>query len=165
MSSTAHAQRRALRFDTLEAIEAELDLLAAAHHAGTLRHLGNNTPGQVLHHLARWADRYLRRDLPGPLPLHVRLVGRVMKHRFLTRGFPAGLPGPDGQRQTEPEVSFEQGLDYLRRMHDQMRSADLTQMTPFLGRLTHDQIMTIHRRHCELHLAFLVVEQPSTPEP
>ena len=153
--NTKHAERRTLHFDSLEDIEADLDALRAASDAGTLRNTGNYTPGQVLHHLARWMTRYAERDLPKNMPLHMKLIGRVMKGRVLKKGFPAGLPGPEGKAQPEPDVSFAEGEAYLRRMHDVMRTSDFGHQNPFLGTLTHADCVQIHLRHCELHLGFL----------
>ena len=152
---TRKAERRSLRFGSLEDLDAELDRLERAHAAGTLTHTGNYAPGQALHHLARWMERYRTRDLPKGLPLHMRIVGRLMRGRVFEKGFPAGLPGPEGKTQPEPDVPFQEGLAYLRRMHEALRQDDFAQPNEFLGPVSHADVITLHLRHAELHLGFL----------
>lgn len=156
--NTRKVDRRDLRFGSLDDLERELERLAAAQRDGRLTHSGNYTPGQVLFHLARWMERYHKRDLPRGLPLHLRLLGRLMRRRVLRKGFPAGLSGPEGSKQPEPETAFEDGLAYLLRMHEVLRTSDLGQPNEVLGSLTHAQVTQLHLRHAELHLGFLRVE-------
>jgi len=151
---TRKITRRKLRFDTLDALSRELDNLEQARQAGTLRHDGNWTPGQVFNHLATWIERYETRDLP-KVPWYMRLVGPFMRGRLIRNGFPAGLPGPTGKVQTEPACSFEEGLARLRTKMDVLRTQPLGQHNAFLGRLSDEDVVQLHLRHAELHLGFL----------
>ena len=158
--NTKQVERRTLRFDSLEDIEAELSVLEKAHAAGTLTHAGNYTPGQVMHHLARWVEIYEKQDFP-KIPLPLKLVGRLMKGRVLKQGFPAGLPGPGGKAQPEPDMAFDEGVALLRTKLGVIRDGDFSHNNPFMGRLSHQDALKIHLRHCELHLGFLF---PGTPD-
>lgn len=151
------AKRRQLRFASLDEVDAELARLEALHAQGQLRALRTYSPAQNLYHLARWMKLYQDRDLPTGLPIHLKIVGRLMRRRLLRKGFPAGLPGPEGKVQPEPEVPFEEAIDFLRRIHDAMRTEDFGQHEEFLGGLTHEQVVMLHLRHCELHLGFIGV--------
>ncbi|MEZ6244006.1 MAG: DUF1569 domain-containing protein [Phycisphaerales bacterium] len=152
---TRKAERRPLRFDTLDDLDRELDRIEASHNAGTLTHTGNYTPSQAMHHLARWIVRYETGDLPKRVPLPVKAFGRVFKGRFLNKGFPAGLPGPEGKTQSEPDNPFEESIAFLREKNQVLRTKDLGHRNPMFGRLGHEQAVKIHLRHCELHLSFL----------
>src|SRR5437763_1926645 len=81
------AQRRRLRFDTLDAALAEAERLAAAERDGRLGRAGNWTLGQTLGHLAMWAafalDGYPPEVHP---PLPVRLIARMMRNRVINKG-------------------------------------------------------------------------------
>jgi len=152
--NTKTVPHRQLRFESVEQVEAELDSLESAHRAGTLAASGNYSAGQNFHHLARWSEKYQKRDVP-VVPLPLKIVGRLMRGRIMSKGFPRGLKGPDGKAQPEPEVSFEDGVSYLRRMLVAMRTEDWSHHNPFLGRLNHDDCKQIQFRHCEHHLGFL----------
>jgi hypothetical protein len=49
------ANRRSLRFESIDHVLAEVDRLAESRRAGRLKRLGNWTLGQALGHLATWA--------------------------------------------------------------------------------------------------------------
>lgn len=152
---TKKAERRDLSLRTLDDLDAELDRLERAHGAGALTHTGNYSPAQALHHLARWVERYETGDLPKKVPLPVAAFGRILKGRILRRGYPAGLPGPEGKTQPEPEMPFDQALAELRSKARVLRETDLAHKNPMFGSLTHAQVVEIHLRHSELHLSFL----------
>ena len=153
----AKAKRRQLRFASLDEVDAELDRLERAHAEGLLRPLRTYSPAQNLYHLARWMKRYQERDLPEGLPIHLKIVGRLMRRRLLRKGFPAGLPGPEGKTQAEPDVPFDEALAFLRDIHTTLRQEDFGQHEEFMGGLTHDEVVVLHLRHCELHLGFIGV--------
>ncbi len=152
MPKPAH---RTLRFHSLDDLTAELDRLEAAHHATGVTASGNYSPGQNFHHLARWIRIYETPEkLPTP-PIHFRIVGRFMKGRILTKGFPKGLQGPDGKPQPEPETSFDAGLAELRDAVALLRDRDLSHKNPFFGRMSREDCVQLHLRHAEHHLGFL----------
>lgn len=152
---TKKAERRPLRFESLDDVDAELDRLEIAHERGALRHTGNYTPAQTLHHLARWVERYETGDLPEKVPLPVRALGRLMRGRILSKGFPPGLPGPEGKTQAEPDTPFGDALAFLREKMDVTRAGDFSHANPMFGRVSHGDVVKIHLRHAELHLSFL----------
>src|SRR5215468_5699248 len=48
--------RRSLRFSTIDDVLADADRIAAADRAGTLKRLGNWTPGTIFTHVANWSS-------------------------------------------------------------------------------------------------------------
>lgn len=153
--NTKKAERRTLRFDSIDALESDLALIERAHERGDLRHSGNYAPGQCLHHLARWIEKYETGDLPTDLPAHVRLFGRLMRGRILTKGFPAGLPGPSGKQQPETDTPVPEAIATLRDKTNALRSQDLAHKNPMFGAMSHEDVVSLHLRHAELHLSFL----------
>lgn len=150
------AQKRPLHFNSFTDLRTELNRLEAAHHAGTLTTTGNWTPGQNLHHVATWIAGYLD-GVTIKIALPLRLVGPFLKKRFMTKGYPPGLPVPGGMRPDE--CSFEEGAAHLRAQLDRLDAgASLEGPNPFFGHLTHDEATRIHLRHAEHHLGYLHVE-------
>ncbi len=150
-----NTDHRALRFHSLDDLDAELNRLERAHHATGVTASGNYSPGQNFHHLARWIRLDKTPEALPPAAWHMRVVGRFFKRRLLTKGFPKGLQGPDGKPQPEPDMTFDEGLADLRDALRLLREDDLTHRNPFLGPMTHEECVELHLRHAEHHLGFL----------
>ena len=72
------SQRRALRFESIDQMFAEVELLKAAESNGTLRSGGHWTLGQSLNHLAAWVD-YGFEGAPIKIPFLIRKLAPLMK--------------------------------------------------------------------------------------
>ena len=103
--------RRVLRFETLDAVLADAEALAAAQRAGRMRSAGNWALGQVFGHLAAWVG-YAYDGLPVEPPRIVRWLMRPMKKRFLYRAMPAGvkIPSAAGGTFGTDVLSTDEGL-------------------------------------------------------
>lgn len=147
--------RRTLRFSTLQEIRVEAQRLAAAERAGTLKVLGNWTLGQNLGHLALWMT--LPMDKIPPSPWFIRLLGPLIKGRFLKGPIPTGfrMSGVEGGTLGIEPISTEEGLRRLVAAIDEARG--FTEIKhPVFGHMTVAQRIALHCRHAELHLSFLV---------
>ncbi|MEQ8770135.1 MAG: DUF1569 domain-containing protein [Phycisphaerales bacterium] len=153
--NTKQADRRPLRFESLDDVRAELDRLETAHNGPGLRVTGNYSPGQNFNHLAKWVEVYETREFGPRPPWFVRLYGRLVKKKFIREGFPPGLPGPGNKPQPEPEASFEQGVARYRAKLDALESLDLAHHNPMFGPCTHEESMQVQLRHAEHHLGFI----------
>lgn len=151
--NTKRVPRRALRFESVAEVRAEVDRLERAHEAGTLRTTGNWSAGQNLLHLAEWVQMYQRLDFP-EVPWFVRIAGRLMRGRMVNKGFPAGMPGPGNKPYDLPACTFEAGAAKYREALDVLESADLSHDNPLFGRMSRDDAVRIQLRHAELHLGF-----------
>ena len=159
--NTKKVARRPLRFDSLEEIARELDRIEAAHRAGTLRTLGNWTPGMICDHLAST----MRMSLDGfppeakpPVVLKWAVQAFFKRKAVAGQPPPAGIPFPKGVPAFVPrEVSFEDGLADLRRQIARATTGGerMVRPSPIFGTLTHENWTGIHRGHCALHLGFL----------
>lgn len=164
-TNTRKAFRRDLAFESLEQLEAELDRLRRAHHAGTLRTSGNWSPGQILGHLAKWIAWDLDDDFPFTVPWLVRVIAGRFKNRLAERPFKPGwnFKPKTGDLGGDPDYSFEEGWDRLQNQLDRLRAGEtLACDNPVLGPITHEQGLRMQLNHCALHLGFL---HPDGPPP
>ena len=148
--------RRVLHFNSIDNALAEIDRLAAAERAGTLKCVGNWSCGQVFNHLGTWAEFAFK---PNPLkpPLPIRLILRMMKKRFITGPMKVGarIPGvKDGTLGAET-CSFEDGYSRVHSAFTRLKSEAPTQPNVIFGKLSHEEWIQMHLRHAELHLSFL----------
>ena len=134
---------------------ADVEALAAAERAGTLRRLGNWTLGQALGHLATWVT-FAYDGTPLKPPWFVRLPSRLFRDRFLSKGLSPGVRIPrveGGTLGTEP-LSLDEGLSRYRAILERLRREAPTKPNTTFGPLTHEQWVALQLRHAELHLSF-----------
>ena len=155
--NTKNADRRRLRFSTVEELLAEVDRIIAADKAGTLRRTGNWTAGQVFGHVATWAN-FAYEGYPFRPPWFIRWILRKKKAAYLRDGMPAGVripKVPNGTFGTEL-MSTETGAKRLRGALLRLKSGELPKFdSPAWGKMTHEERMAMNLRHAELHLSFL----------
>lgn len=153
-------ERRTVSYRCIGCLKKDLDAIEAAHRAGTLRAVGNWTPGQILQHCSKLM-RFALDGFPFRLPWFLRTVGRIIRTKALapdTRlpGPGLKLGGPAAAQLPDPDVSFEDGMRALREQIARIdRGEQMTHPSPLFGPLTHEQWMHLHLRHCMLHLSFL----------
>jgi len=158
----AAAERRRLRFETIDDAVAEAERLVTAEREGRLGRVGNWTLGQALGHLAVWANFALDGYPPEVrAPLPVRLVLRLMRGRILDKGMMAGVKigkTPGGTLGLDVLPPGE-GLARFRAAMDRLRRSAPAGPNPVFGRLTHEQWIQLNLRHAELHLSFQAPRQ------
>jgi len=88
------AERRILRFESIDEVLAEVNRLGEAERAGRLKHVGNWTLGQTLGHLAAWVE-YAYTGAPLKVPILIRWILRRQDSRRRGRhiGDRAGASG------------------------------------------------------------------------
>jgi hypothetical protein len=149
------ADRRILRFESLDEVLAEVDRLVNAERAGRLQQLGNWTLGQTLNHLAAWAEFAYT---PAPLkpPFFIRWILRLQKHSFLYKPMRPGvkIPGVKGGTLATDPTPLEAGLQRLQAVLQRLKTDPPTAPSQALGPLTHGETIALNLRHAELHLGF-----------
>lgn len=150
--------RRALRFSTIDDVLKDIDGIVAADQAGTLRQLGNWTPGQVFGHVAAWLN-YSYDGYPiKPPPWFIRIILRMKIKKYMRDGMPAGvrIPGvANGTFATEP-LSTGEGAERLRRALQRLQSDEPAKYdSPAFGEMSHADRIQLNLRHAELHFSFL----------
>lgn len=153
---TDDSNRRVLHFRDMDELLADIDALDEAG-ASRIRAAGNWTPGQIVHHVACFITPSIDGfGFKGPLGL--RLIGRVMRKRMLTKTFPAGLTLPKSMSRFAPpdDATWDDAVALLRREVGRIRDgARMTHASPMLGALSHEEWVNLHCRHAELHFSFL----------
>ena len=153
------SESRKLRFESIDEVLAEVDRLAEAERAGRLRRLGNWTLGQVLGHLAAWAE-YSYTGTPLKVPFFIKWILRLRKRKFLYGTMRAGvkIPGVNGGTLATQPMSLDEALGRMRRVMERLKSEAPTAPNSIFGPLTHEEWIAINLRHAELHLGFLIPE-------
>ncbi len=143
--------RRQLHFDTVEEILTDAEQMAAANPTT----LGNWSQGQIYRHQGETMNQSID-GLDISPPWYIKIVGRLIKRRFLTKPMPAGFKLPKSTKLLPPEIGLEDGLQYLRdavaRLQNETKRAD----SPLLGKMTNDDWIQLHCRHAEHHSSYIV---------
>lgn len=151
--------RRKLHFNSPADLRADVERIVAAERAGKLRRTGNWTTGQIFGHVAAFID-YAYDGYPPKLanaPWFIRFILYFFKSKFLRGPLPAGrrIPGiPSGTTGNEP-LTLEDGYARLIRAWDRLEKTAPQTPNVIFGRMTHNEWITLHLRHAELHLSFL----------
>ncbi len=145
------AGRRPLHFSNYD----ELLDCARKLSQGPTRQLGNWSLGQICKHLAVTIDS----SMDGPAfkpPFLLRLVGPLLKKRFLSRPMQSGfkLPKTAG-KLLPPETTTADGLEHLERSVARLDQVPARAPHPVFGKLSRDQWDQLQFRHGELHLSFI----------
>jgi hypothetical protein len=147
----------------VDELEAEVDRVAAAAAAGEVRPLGNWSPAQVFQHLGKLMEL----SFDG-FPFHYRRGGRwitLFLRRFAFRwlialAFRPGFQNPPEAAVLEPDpsVPLDVAVAYLRRQIGRIRGGErMAQACSVEGPYAHEEWVSIHLRHAELHLSFLTL--------
>ena len=148
------AGRRVLKFDSIDAIAADVELLAKAR---AIRSLGNWSAGQNLAHVALTITRSID-GFPAAMPWFVRVLMRLLKGHLLSRPMSPGLKAPKRAALSVDPVPLEEGLRQIRAALARLKSETKRSPSPLLGKLSAEEWNQLHCRHAELHLSFLVPE-------
>ncbi len=148
------AGRRQIEFTCYQDILDDVHALAAS----PTRALGNWSLGKICRHLAIAVDMAIDGTDFKP-NLLVRMGGRLLKRRFLTRpltpGFrlsrKAAFLIPSEGDAAEGVAELERAVERLNRVADRKPH-------PFFGPLTRDEWDQITFRHAAMHLSFIVPE-------
>src|SRR3989440_12919379 len=149
------ADRRPLRFESIDEMMAEVDRLVEAERAGRLKRLGNWTLGQALRHLATWAE-YGYMGSPLKVPFFIKWVLRMRKRKFLYEPMRAGvkIPGVAGGTLATEAMPLDEALPRWRRVFERLKAEAPPAPNNIFGMLTHDEWVALNLRHAELHLGF-----------
>jgi hypothetical protein len=150
--------RRVLHFASIDDALRDAQLIADAEKSGTLKRMGNWTPGQCFGHVSGWIV-YALDGYPPDLrpPWFVKAVLRFMKSKYL-KGMPAGvrIPKVEGGTKNLEMISTDEGLSRLKTAWDRLGKTCPPRANPIMGVLTHEEWIAMNLRHAELHQSFFV---------
>ena len=151
-------QRRTLRLNSIDDALAEVEKIAAADDAGTLRAYGNWTAGQAMAHIAAWIEYGYVGYPTGPPPWFVRWFLRLQLKKFLRDGMTAGIriPGsPEGTYGVD-KMETQAAADRLKNALLKLKRGEPIQFhSPAFGQMSDKDRVRLNLRHAELHLSFL----------
>jgi hypothetical protein len=145
--------RRQLSFNSLDEILADVERL----NQGPVKNLGNWSSGQVLKHVTI----VMTASLDGfhhTAPWFVRLIGKLVKKKMLTKPMSAGftLPSNAAAEMVPGPIEWADAVRQFRDVVRRLQSEEKRMPSSFLGKLTREEWDRLHCRHSELHLSFLV---------
>ena len=146
--------RRKLRFNSIAEAIADAESVTLKPY----RTVGNWTAGQILDHLARTV-RIMFDGPHGQAPWFLRtFVAPFMRKKFVTTSMPSGFQFRPQMEPFRPEENADAktALCELRKHLTRLEKEAPTAPHPFFGRMTHEEWIGLHLRHCELHLSFIV---------
>jgi len=153
-------------YNTLKELHAELDRIEQSHNAGTLKTTGNWSAGQIFDHCSKpmqlaFDGFFDDESKPIRFPFLIRMMGTLILKPMLGRSHMKPgikLPAEASSMMPQDDCTFEQGIGNLR---DQLARIDngetMTQTSPLLGKMRHDQWVKMHLDHCRMHFGFIQV--------
>lgn len=159
------APRRELALRSVEDIASELERIADAHEAGELGTTGNWTPGENLDHVVKFMEMSMD-GFPERAPFVLRAIAWACKPLLLMMMKDAKPPKPgtfDNRGKADfieptPGADAGEAIARGRRMIERLRAGErFAQLSPLFGRFSHEQWVTVHASHCNLHWSFLTL--------
>ena len=156
-AATVRVSRRAIGLETIDQAIAEAERLAGLERSGRAQYAGNWTVGQILNHLAVWAE-YQYTPCPITAPWYIRLGGRMVKGRILKKGIPAGanIPKVKGGTLAIELVPADVALARFKPAFERLKRDTPTCPSPMFGLLTREEAVMLNLRHSELHFSFVI---------
>ena len=156
MKKADKSQWKPKSFHSVEELRVELNTIESAHQAGTLTTAGGWTPGQNLEHCAIFMNNAFDGfELKMPWP--VRVMGKLIIKPMLAKPNAQMKPGFKTAPTLSPAdgASFEEGMAKMSSMVARLEAGDkMTQDSPFLGKMTHEQWSAVQLNHCRMHFGF-----------
>lgn len=157
MTPSLAGNRRDVHFAHIDEILADAERLAGSG----FRTVGKWTYPQILDHLARTFTASVD-GFGFQAPWFARiLIAPLVKNSFLTRTMRAGFHLPKSASGLFPDagLTLPAALDrlkqaILRYQHETQRAPH-----PLLGKLARQEYDSLHLRHSELHMSFVVADE------
>ena len=157
INTAAIAERRILRFESIDDCLDEASRLAPSYRRGACRQLGNWTLGQTLGHLAAWAE-FSYSPCPIKAPWIVRFFMGFQKSKWLHNPMKPGIriPRVEGGTVGINPMEMEEGLRRFTRAFERLKREKPICPSPVFGMLTKLEAQAMNQRHAELHFGFFI---------
>lgn len=165
--NTKVAPRRAVRYQTLDDFERDLDRIEAALASGRLRTSGNWSVGQILDHLARFAQCALD-GFPSRAPWIIRKIIILLFKKKIMSGepMPPGYKIPKQANFLAPrdDITPEEGVSKMREVFARLHAGErFTADSPIFERLSHEEWCKAQLGHAAMHMSFLMIDDGGAP--
>ncbi len=152
IKTTRVKNRRTLHFDSMQDVVDDVIHLDSSQ----VRALGNWAPAQILQHVAKMINFSID-GFPAKAPLPLRIAGKMLRNRSMTKGFQPGFKFSRKFAFLEPapDIEWDEALTYLRESIGRLQNERMTARSPVFGPLTHAQWEKMHCRHAEMHFSFI----------
>ncbi len=152
-------ERRELHFHTLADILRDVEELAAvtSETGESICGEGNWTPAQIVEHVTFFIDGAID-GFDFTAPLLIRVLARPFKKRILMKPMKPGIKLPARMNVVlpDPETTWEDAVSALRDAVARIDCGErMTQPSPLLGSMTHEDWVNLHCRHAEMHFSFM----------
>lgn len=145
-------------YKDLDALRAELDRFEQAHAAGTLKTTGSWSAGQILEHCAKFMG-FSFDGFEARVPWFITAVGVCVFKPMLGKSHMKPgikLPAKAASLMPRDAVDFEEGMAAMRTQLNRIEAGEqMTQRSPVLGKMQHEQWVLLHLDHCRLHFGFI----------
>lgn len=147
------AQRRELRFESIDDVLSEVERLTA----GDVKTTGNYSYPQILEHLARALDAVCGHLATPRVSLPLRVGARMIRPLVLLKMRPGFKLPAQAQSVLWPSesVDIEDAVTHFKAAVQRYCDAETLPPHPFFGKMTRAQSDQMQCRHCELHLGFV----------
>ncbi len=153
------APRRKLQLHTLHEILRDVEQLGAvtSETGESICADGNWTPAQIVEHVTFFLDGAID-GFDFTAPLLIRVLARPFKNRILTKPLKPGIKLPARMNVVlpDPQTTWEDAVSALRDAVGRIDNGErMTQPSPLLGAMTHEDWVKFHCRHAEMHFSFM----------
>lgn len=148
--------RRTLHFESMQDIVDDVLRLDGK----PVRTSGNWSAPQIVQHVAKLINFSID-GFPAKAPVALRIAGRLLRNRSLSRTLPAGFrfPGRFTFLAPDEDITWDEAVTYLRETIGRLQYERMSAPSPVLGPLTHEEWERLHCRHAEMHFSFMQPEE------
>ncbi len=153
-TATTKRQRRHVHYTTLAELQADAEQLAA----GEYETVGNWTFGQILQHLASGINSSIDGFNFKASWFLRAVVAPLIKNSVLTKPMKAGyqIPKSAGDYLPPPDITTTTALKNLQAAIERLKTETPTAAHPVFGKMASQEWLSLHLRHAELHMSFVV---------
>ena len=157
MATTTSTARREVHYANFDEVRADAERLARV----PIRTIGNWSYPQILDHLTKAMSATLD-GVNFKAPWFMRtFIAPFVRNSILSQGMKPGFRLPASAKALLPaeNISLPTALDNFRRALDRFEKEPQRAPHPFFGQLARQEYDSLHLRHSELHLSFVVPDE------
>ena len=152
-------ERRDLHFDALADILRDVEQLAAvtSETGESICADGNWTPAQIVEHITFFINGAIN-GFSFQAPLVFRIMGKFLRGRLLNKPMSPGIKLPANMSVVlpDPQTTWDDAASAIRSAVGRIEAGErMTQPSPLLGAMTHEDWVKMNCRHAEMHFSFM----------